>query len=121
MSKQYQSPFVPITIEAHNIAMAMEAEMAMAMNPPVPNALNPALPPGEPPIDSDDDVELIDYNDGLGPEEIAAIEAAKIQATKVALRDSLASNQWPRHEESAQRRHHERLLCVATGNDGDVY
>ena len=92
------SILVPITIDAANIAAAIEQNSAivealytMAVNPPVPNEPNPALPPGDP-IDSDDDVELIDYNEGLGPEEVAAIEAAKVQATKVALRDSLASN-----------------------------
>ncbi len=42
------------------------------VNPPVPNEPNPALPSGDP-IDSDDDVELIDYNEGLGPEEVATI------------------------------------------------
>ncbi len=92
------SMLVPITIDAANIAAAIEQNSAivealytMATNPPVPNEQNPALPPGEP-IDSDDEVELIDYNEALGPEEVAAIEAAKIQATKVALRDSLARN-----------------------------
>jgi hypothetical protein len=74
------------------IAMAInQNDPTTVVNPPVPNEPNPALPPGDP-IDSDDDVELIDYNKGLGPEEVAAIEAAKIQATKVALRDALASN-----------------------------
>jgi hypothetical protein len=85
------SILVPITIDGANIAAAIEQNSAivealytMAMNPPVPP--NPALPPGDP-IDSDDDVD-----EGLGPEEVAAIETAKVQATKLALRDSLASN-----------------------------
>ncbi len=69
------------------------------MNPPVPNEPNPALPPGDyddevvgnETINVDDD-KLIDYDKGLTTEEIAAIQAAKILATKVAMRDSLASN-----------------------------
>ena len=68
------------------------------VNPPVPP--NPALPPGnyddsvaskDITMVDDDDVELVDYNEGLNPEEIAALEAAKIQTTKVALRDSVLS------------------------------
>jgi hypothetical protein len=73
------------------IAMAIDQDNTTTVaTPPVPNEPNPALPPGES-IDVDNE-ELIDYNEGLNPEEIAALEAAKIQATKVALRDSLASN-----------------------------
>jgi hypothetical protein len=58
------------------IAQAIDQnDPTTVVNPPVPNEPNPALPPGDP-IDSDDEVELIDYNEGLGPEEVAAIEAA---------------------------------------------
>jgi hypothetical protein len=74
---------IPITIAAaiEQNAAIVDTLYTMVANPPVPNEPNPALPPGDP-IDSDDDVELIDYNEGLGPEEVAAIEAAKVQATK---------------------------------------
>jgi hypothetical protein len=59
------------------------------VNPPVPP--NPALPPGDYDdsvaskditMDDDDDVKLVDYNEDLNPEKIAALEAAKIQATR---------------------------------------
>jgi hypothetical protein len=81
----------PIAMAIEHNAAIVNALYTAVVNPPVPNEPNPALPPGDP-IDDDDDVELVDYNEGLNPEEIAALEAAKIQATKVALRDSLASN-----------------------------
>jgi hypothetical protein len=47
-----------------DIAMAIDqSDPATVVNPLVPNEQNPALPPGSP-IDSDDEVELIDYNEG---------------------------------------------------------
>jgi hypothetical protein len=88
-------------------------------NSPVPNKPNPALPPGQP-IDVDDE-ELIDYNDGLTTEEIAALEAAKIQATKVALRDSLARNGLAMRKALRGDIYHKRLLCIANDDGGNAY
>ena len=49
-----------------DIAMAInQNDPTTVVNPPVPDEPNPALPPGEP-IDSDDEVELIDYNESVG-------------------------------------------------------
>jgi hypothetical protein len=73
------------------IAMAIEQnDTSVVMNPPVPNEPNPALPPG----DYDDEVVVNETTtvDDIGYNDLADIEPAKILATKVALRESLASN-----------------------------